>query len=49
MRIFKLRTEPGKVICDHDGGRHQIVFEAERFSYLEDGKVVRAWKRVQDE
>jgi hypothetical protein len=48
MREFKLQTEPGKVICDHAGGRRQLIFEAKGVTYLEDLNVVRKWKRVPD-
>ncbi|MDP9138066.1 MAG: hypothetical protein M3N38_07800 [Pseudomonadota bacterium] len=49
MRKFKLRTEAGKVIGEnHDGAHHQIIFEPAGLAYLEDGRLVRNWKRVPD-
>ena len=46
MRLFKARSEAGKVVLEYQGGHAQIVLSGDDFQYIESGRLIRRWTRI---
>ena len=44
-RRFKARMEERKLVLENEGGKRTMIYDADTQTYVEDGRVVRTWKR----
>jgi hypothetical protein len=45
-RTYAISTDGQKVKLDNDNGRWQLIFEGDVLTYLDNGKLLRKWRRV---
>ncbi len=48
-RIYQMKFEGNRLIREPEGGQRQLIYEGDVFSYIEDGRPLRKWRRVSSE
>lgn len=45
-RTFSISVGDGKVLLDNEGGLRQLIWSADHFLYVENGRPIRKWTKV---